>query len=298
MSRPTQHFTRAAIGTAAIAVLLGTLAWTRIAPALTHAPAHTAAEHAAGMGHGGTLHMTDRQMEELTLRWFESHPIRLGAGGGVGDGEDVVSLGPTYADTFFAAGGTFDTNGNTAGPADTAKILVGESILWLWESGIHTVTNGNNSSDPNSGTLFNVPHDCAHTQFEYQFDTPGLYPFYCVPHEFIAMKGYVKVSAALGVMPVPGVKDRVGFIIPPSPNPGGGAISFRFGIATGGHVRGDVFDAAGRTVATLFNHDLEAGAYAAGWDGRTGDGAAPTGVYYIRLQGPGLDDSRRVVIER
>jgi hypothetical protein len=47
------------------------------------------------------------------------------------------------------------------------------------------------------------------------------------------------------------------------------------------------------------DRNLEPGRWEAAWDGRTArGGAAPAGVYWLRLQAPGLVDSRRLVMLR
>jgi 1,4-alpha-glucan branching enzyme len=69
-----------------------------------------------------------------------------------------------------------------------------------------------------------------------------------------------------------------------TPNPAPGAARFAFTLARAGHVRVTVHDALGRTVATVQDGPLGAGAQQVSWDGATDRGArAPAGVYFARV---------------
>lgn len=201
----------------------------------------------------------------------------------------------TPAATFTVANFEFDDG--TPGTVDTVHISVGESVLWQWVSGTHTVTSGTGSTDPNQGVLFNQPSDLTHTQFTFTFNSAGTFPFFCVFHELSNMRGVVEVSEPTAVEPV-GRATVLGFIRDPAPNPTALGTTFRFALREQGHVRAEVFDAGGRRRATLVDAVLPAGAFSTAWDGRTDGGLAETGVYYVRLRLPGYDGSRRIIVRR
>jgi len=75
-----------------------------------------------------------------------------------------------------------------------------------------------------------------------------------------------------------------------SPNPTRAGTEIAFEVpASGGHVRLQIFDVAGRRVAVLVDGDLTGGRHAARWDGRDGTGArAAIGLYFYRLEAPNL----------
>jgi hypothetical protein len=77
-------------------------------------------------------------------------------------------------------------------------------------------------------------------------------------------------------------------LLPPSPNPLGRETQLRFDLARAGQVRLDVFDAAGRRVASLLDAALEPGRYSLNWSGRN-DGGQPlgAGLYFVHLVAPG-----------
>lgn len=132
--------------------------------------------HHAGM-------MSEEAMRQHAASWWASHPLA---------GRTSANL---IAAIFTVQNYRFDTDHKTTTQVDTAQILVGESVQWRWVNGVHTVTSGNDSSDPAAGLLFNQPIDSAHQQFTFMFDSPGTYPFFCVYHESFNMTGVVVVSA-------------------------------------------------------------------------------------------------------
>jgi len=133
----------------------------------------------SGHEHGS---MSTEDMRRWVKEFYATHP-RVGG------------LRPTdvAVDTFFAAGFTFDNGRPSA--IDTAFVLTGQSVFWKWVNGIHTVTNGNSSVDPQAGTLFDKDLTLDSTSFSYTFDVAGTYPFFCRVHETFNMRGVVQVTA-------------------------------------------------------------------------------------------------------
>jgi Calx-beta domain-containing protein/flagellar hook capping protein FlgD len=80
------------------------------------------------------------------------------------------------------------------------------------------------------------------------------------------------------------------------PNPFRGGIEISFALARGGLVRLEVYDPSGRRVRASPRTYLPAGSQTLAWDGRGDDGSAlPSGVYSLRVSGPGIEFARRVV---
>jgi hypothetical protein len=90
-----------------------------------------------------------------------------------------------------------------------------------------------------------------------------------------------------------GVDDRrlptVTLLMAPRPNPLSNSSLLRFALAKGGDTRLEIYDAAGRRVASLVHATLEPGNYSVTWDGRA-DGGDPlgAGLYFARLIAPGV----------
>jgi len=83
-----------------------------------------------------------------------------------------------------------------------------------------------------------------------------------------------------------------------APNPFNGATSIRYEVpAGGGVVELEVFDAAGRRVASLFRGFRSEGVWTATWDGRDRSGReAVSGVYFCRLAAPGAVQTRKMLL--
>ncbi len=83
----------------------------------------------------------------------------------------------------------------------------------------------------------------------------------------------------------------------PSPNPFNPVTTIRFELRAAGPVRLEVYDLAGRRVATLVREHLGAGAHEVQWPGTDDDGLrAASGVYICRLQAGGLTENRRLAL--
>lgn len=83
------------------------------------------------------------------------------------------------------------------------------------------------------------------------------------------------------------------------PNPANPRIEVSFRLETGGTVRAEVFDLAGRRQTVLLDRDLPAGEHRVAWDGRDGAGrAAPSGLYLLRLETAGSQSVRRFTLAR
>lgn len=242
------------------------------------APARVHSTH----DHSKTMPMTDAEMKRMMETYWATHK-RVGTSSAQGQ----------PAATFTAQNFFFDHNGSSE-----ANILVGQSVLWQWVEGMHTITSGTGTKDPNMGNLFNQPSDTDNPQFTFTFTSPGTYPFFCSPHEIQDMRGTVVVSQPTGIEPLPGYATAVGFAAAPSPNPTSAGIGFRFALQTSGRARAEVFDVRGRRVATVVDRELPAGLFAGAWDGRAGGVLAVPGSYYLRLRLPGFTDSRRFVVAR
>jgi hypothetical protein len=72
----------------------------------------------------------------------------------------------------------------------------------------------------------------------------------------------------------------------------------QFALPRAADARLRVFDLQGRVVATIADGHMPAGRHVAVWDGRTASGPAQPGIYFVRLQAPGLTLKRTIVIAR
>jgi len=263
---------------AAAVVLFGS-ADTPVASDYHHARLHE--EHGIGMP------MTDEAMARAVREYFETRPVVRPA---AATGTPVV--------TFRAFSSKFDFDNDQVGtPVDTAHIMVGETVGWQRFIGIHTVTSGSGSLDPQSGVLFDVPLDSTTPLFDFTYTQAGTFPFYCVIHEAFTMVGVVVVEEPVGVRPLTGLPGTIGFTSELAPNPSRSGTAFRFAMRTAGRARALVIDATGRKVADVLDETLAPGTYGASWDGRDRAGAqVRPGVYFVHLDLPGYRSAKRLVV--
>ncbi len=88
-------------------------------------------------------------------------------------------------------------------------------------------------------------------------------------------------------------------ILPPSPNPFNPVTKLRFDLPEAGSARLTVHDLEGRLVRVLNDAALPAGRHAYVWDGRDDAGRAmPSGLYFVRLESPSGDRSRKILMAK
>jgi hypothetical protein len=83
-----------------------------------------------------------------------------------------------------------------------------------------------------------------------------------------------------------------------SGNPASDGATIAFGLPQTASVRIEVFDIAGRLVDTVVEAQYPAGLHSARWSGRSRNGEASSGVYFIRLRTLGHTTTRRFVLMR
>ena len=85
-------------------------------------------------------------------------------------------------------------------------------------------------------------------------------------------------------------------LLTPRPNPAAGAVILPLRLPRAGHARVQIFDVAGRRIATLFEGTAPAGLLPVKWDGRDARGrAVGSGVYWVRAEGAGAVFRQRLV---
>lgn len=81
-------------------------------------------------------------------------------------------------------------------------------------------------------------------------------------------------------------------------NPTRGAVDLALTLGSEASVDIGVFDLSGRRVVTLARGSLSAGVNALHWDGRSTDGRAMHGMFFVRVRGEGVDLKRQVILLR
>jgi hypothetical protein len=97
----------------------------------------------------------------------------------------------------------------------------------------------------------------------------------------------------------PDLQSPATFLRPPAPNPSANTTAVSYSLAIAGRVRLGVYDASGRQVRELVNREQRAGAETVVWDGTRESGSrVGAGLYFIRLAGPGISTTRKVILLR
>lgn len=151
--------------------------------------------------------------------------------------------------------------------------------------------DGSGRSYPVSSTLrLGFEGDCLLVRND------GVDPF---PMSGISHLSYYMLDAA-GVGPVAsGHSDRTPHLSQNSPNPFTLDTQVRFRLPRAGHARLRILSVDGKLVRTLIDGEMGTGEHAVCWDGMDGEGrSASTGVFFLRLDGPGVEDSRRMILLR
>jgi hypothetical protein len=89
---------------------------------------------------------------------------------------------------------------------------------------------------------------------------------------------------------------RVFGLNPPRPSPSEGAVALEFAVPRAADVRLRVADVQGREVRTLAAGRFAPGRHTVTWDGRSGEGRVPAGLYFVWLQTPERSFVQRVAI--
>jgi plastocyanin len=196
------------------------------------------------------------------------------------------------AATIRALLNKFDADNSTATVVDTVRVNVGATVRFQWVTGVHTLTNGTGSDDPDAGTKFDYSLDAAHPVFDTTFTQPTVLNFFCTIHEVSSMRGVIIVSAQAGVPPG-GNGTIARFTRPPTPNPSRGEMRFAIGLPREAMVEIAVLDMSGRRVATLANERVAAGERTFRWNGiAAGGAAARPGRYVVRMRADGVVTTR------
>jgi hypothetical protein len=81
-------------------------------------------------------------------------------------------------------------------------------------------------------------------------------------------------------------------------NPGQGALQVRLELDQAQHAVAQVFDVRGRLVRKLVDEEMGPGVHVLSWDGRSTEGEAASGLYFVRVTGGGNDRILRGVLIR
>jgi plastocyanin len=117
--------------------------------------------------------------------------------------EETTTTTTTTEQTTTATQSEGDATVVTVGPGgnlefdpDQVTVAAGTTVRWEWDSGGHNVRPASQPSDADwtgtaggDGTTYSSGH-----MYEFTFDVPGTYDYYCAPHRSVGMTGTVVVE--------------------------------------------------------------------------------------------------------
>jgi plastocyanin len=85
-------------------------------------------------------------------------------------------------------------------PSSISNVNVGDTIRWVWVSGVHTTTS---TSIPAGALTWDQPIDATNTFYEYHATVTGIYNYYCMHHPttMIASFTVIGTTPTLNVTP-------------------------------------------------------------------------------------------------
>jgi plastocyanin len=203
------------------------------------------------------------------------------------------SVDPSTAEIFEV------TQVNLTFQPQQITINPGDTVRWVWTSGSHTTTSGDPGTCTGDG-LWDEPLNVSNPVVEVTFDDPGVFSYFCIPHCALDMNGSVTVEQDPSSAPGEAVSSaRAEASLAVSPNPFNPRTTISFELPRPDHLLLEIYDAAGRQIATLVDRSLAAGTHAISWDGRNDAGFdLPSGIYYARSRtGNGSATARLVLIQ-
>lgn len=103
-----------------------------------------------------------------------------------GDGEE------TTAENEIVVG----PDNNYVYDPDSLTVSVGETVTWTWASNDHNIvveSQPEGAEWPGTAGDANETYDEGHS-YEYTFETPGTYAYYCMPHRGLGMEAEIVVE--------------------------------------------------------------------------------------------------------
>jgi hypothetical protein len=158
--------------------------------------------------------------------------------------------------------GQFIVSDPTDGPVELALVCLRKPDEGIWISGL---TNS-------SGVV--------------TLSFPAIATATAMPWMVTAHNAYPEWGAINGVGIDETVTAGITTVGRPYPNPSGSEVYFPVSLEAAGNVTLTVYDLSGRTVSVVHDGELAAGSHQLVWNGRSGEDAAPMGIYVARLVSP------------
>jgi plastocyanin len=167
-------------------------------------------------------------------------------------------------------------------PSSLPNVISGDTIRWVWVSGIHTTTS---TSVPGGAMTWDQPIDATNTVYEYHATVVGTYNYYCMHHPTTMIASFTVISTTPA-----GIGNNSSGILRIYPNPTSGQITIIPGSSQGKMDILIVRDLTGRTIfSNTISSDqqyiIDLSAY-------------PGGYYFVQLTSDAGTMTRKVILDK
>lgn len=145
---------------------------------------------------------------------------------------------------------------NFAFTPQNLNVSVGDTIKWVWLSGIHTTTS---TTIPQGATPWDERISSSNQTYSYPVLVAGMYNYVCTPHLAMGMVGSFYASPS-NINPITSIAYEYQ-LFQNYPNPFNPTTKIRFSIPKSEVVSLKVYDILGKEVAVLANEYLSQGIY-------------------------------------
>ncbi|WP_439026256.1 plastocyanin/azurin family copper-binding protein [Haloarchaeobius sp. DT45] len=135
--------------------------------------------------------MTGKSLFRRRLLRASAATLPVALAGCLGDGDDGGNTATQEPGTVAVGPG-----GNFVFTPEEITVSTGETVTWQWESDNHNVvveSQPDGADWPGTAGGETKVYDKGHT-YEYTFEVPGTYEYYCSPHRNVGMVGTVVVE--------------------------------------------------------------------------------------------------------
>ena len=182
---------------------------------------------------------------------------------------------------------TVTASGFTFTPSSIPNAKVGDTITWVFVSGIHTTTS---VTIPSGAAIWDAPIAAATPTFSYVITKAGTYNYQCTFHALFGMTGTFTAMPA-------GIKQTseavTSFKLSQNyPNPFNPSTVIKFSIPKSNYLTLKVYDLTGKEVMTLVNAKLPQGTFEYTFNASS----LSSGIYFYKLNTDEFSEIKRMVL--
>jgi plastocyanin len=176
--------------------------------------------------------------------------------------------------------------GNNFAPNNITNVHIGDTIKWMWVSGIHTTTS---TTIPSGAATWDAPITSSNTTFIYKVTKAGIYNYVCTPHASFMTGSFSVVATGVEITGtnVNGYQLAQNF-----PNPFNPVTTIKFSIPENKSVSLKIYDINGKEIKTIVNGNMTAGEYKY----ELNASELASGIYFYKLESDNFVETRRMML--